>query len=209
MPRISFVVYILTCLAALATSARPRHHDPQESSLPAPVRSPNLAPGPSVDCSSAMYDLVDCIGYLSYGSNDTKPEKSCCSGFKSMMKVAEQCICEAIKSSRGMGIELNLTRAASLPSDCGVSAPPISTCGISLSPSTAPSAAPSAAPPIPVPATSPPNKEPLVPEPATPEIVPGTTPSPSPLPHAGAHGLSTPFSLLLAMLLASFFYLAM
>ncbi|GLT93842.1 hypothetical protein SLE2022_116150 [Rubroshorea leprosula] len=205
MPRISFVVYILTCLAALATSARPRHHDPQESSLPAPVRSPNLAPGPSVDCSSAMYDMVDCIGYLSYGSNDTKPEKSCCSGFKSMMKVAEQCICEAIKSSRGMGIELNLTRAASLPSDCGVSAPPISTCGISLSPS----AAPSAGSPIPVPATSPPNKEPLVPEPATPEIFPGTTPSPSPLSHAGAHGLSTPFSLLIAMLLASFFYLAM
>lgn len=93
--------------------------------------SPSASPGPqpSGDCSEVIYNLSDCLDFLSKGSNHTKPGSNCCSGFESVVKSNFHCICEAIKSSSDLGLDLNLTRAFTLSSDCAISAPPLKKCG--------------------------------------------------------------------------------
>lgn len=93
--------------------------------------SPSASPGPqpSGDCSEVIYNLSDCLDFLSKGSNHTKPGSNCCSGFESVVKSNFHCICEAIKSSSDLGLDLNLTRAFTLSSDCAISAPPLNKCG--------------------------------------------------------------------------------
>ena len=82
-----------------------------------------ISPSPSMSCSTIIYDMAECISFLSNGSTEEKATPPCCSGFKSVLKTNAECICEALKSS----IDVNLTRAATLPSACQVSAP-ISKC---------------------------------------------------------------------------------
>ncbi|XVF36761.1 hypothetical protein REPUB_Repub19eG0086200 [Reevesia pubescens] len=101
-----------------------------------PEISPSLAPS-SVTCSTIIYDMADCISFLSNGSTDEKPTPSCCSGFKAVLKTDAECICEALKSSAELGFNVNLTKAAILPSACKVSAS-ISHCDVSSSPDPAP-----------------------------------------------------------------------
>lgn len=73
--------------------------------------------------------MVDCVPFLSKGSEEPINEKSCCSCFQPVLKAHAECICEALKSSAEMGIGTDIANAAILPSACGVSAPPISDCG--------------------------------------------------------------------------------
>ncbi|XP_038717276.1 non-specific lipid transfer protein GPI-anchored 31-like [Tripterygium wilfordii] len=95
----------------------------------------NAAPSPSspsVDCSTVIFDMLDCVPFLSDGSTQTKPTPGCCSGYQSVISVDPECICFAIKSSGDMGIKLNITKAMTLPSACGLPAPPVD-CGSKLS----------------------------------------------------------------------------
>lgn len=74
-----------------------------------------------------------------------KPEGTCCSGLKTVLKADSQCLCEAFKSSASLGVTLNITKASTLPAACKLHAPSIATCGLSVAPSTAPGLAPGVA----------------------------------------------------------------
>ncbi|KAL9446787.1 hypothetical protein AB3S75_014449 [Citrus x aurantiifolia] len=148
--------------------------------------SPSASPGPqpSGDCSEVIYNLSDCLDFLSKGSNHTKPGSNCCSGFESVVKSNFHCICEAIKSSSDLGLDLNLTRAFTLSSDCAISAPPLNKCGVTPPSPPKKSPTPSPSPPkkSPTPSPSPPKKSPA-PAPSGGET---PAPAPSPHPHNGA-----------------------
>ena len=111
-----FITCILATLAVLANSA-------QNGS---PPKSP--APAPSVDCSDVAVDMLDCVTYLSDG-NAEKPTDSCCAGLEAVLSLDDECLCFALKHSADFGVAVNLTRAAALSSECGVSAHPLSRCG--------------------------------------------------------------------------------
>ncbi|KAJ6997733.1 hypothetical protein NC653_014090 [Populus alba x Populus x berolinensis] len=209
MKRSLVIGCILATLAVLANSA---HH---ESS---PRKSP--APAPSADCTDVAFDMLDCITYLSDGSEAAKPTDSCCAGFEAVLSLDAECLCFAIKHSADFGVALNLTRAAALSSKCGVSAPPLSKCGISMpatgAPANPPSSAPEAAPPTespPYPVIEPAtNNQPSVPAPApsnsddngvsaaAPVIIEVPAQAPA---KAMAYSISAPFSVLISCAVAS------
>lgn len=91
------------------------------------------APSPAIDCTSALLSLADCLPFVEEGSKVTKPEQQCCSGLKKVVKKEVACLCEAFKGSSNFGVSINMTKALTLPSACGVSTPPFSKCN-SVSP---------------------------------------------------------------------------
>lgn len=88
--------------------------------------APSMAP--STDCSVLVYDMSDCVSFLSDGSTDTEPDHPCCSGLETVIETDADCVCEAFMMSSQMGIQLNMTRALALPGACGVSGPPLDNC---------------------------------------------------------------------------------
>ncbi|KAL4348445.1 hypothetical protein GQ457_17G012530 [Hibiscus cannabinus] len=105
------------------------------ASAPSPSPSPSSS---SLDCSSLILNMEDCLSFVSGGSKVSKPEGTCCSGLKSVLKVDPECLCEAFKSSASLGVTLNVTKALTLPAVCKLSAPPTTNCAISLTPAGAP-----------------------------------------------------------------------
>ncbi|KAK6143718.1 hypothetical protein DH2020_024066 [Rehmannia glutinosa] len=91
------------------------------------------APAPAVDCSSLVLNMADCLSFVMAGSTTSKPEGTCCSGLKTVLKTGAECLCEAFKNSAQLGVTLNVSKALSLPAACHVSAPSVTNCG-SLSP---------------------------------------------------------------------------
>ncbi|PSS17566.1 Non-specific lipid-transfer protein-like protein [Actinidia chinensis var. chinensis] len=87
------------------------------------------APAPAVDCSGVFLSLADCLSYVTGNDSVKKPEGTCCSGLKTVLKTEPECLCEAFKSSAQLGVTLNITRALALPSACHLSAPSVSNCG--------------------------------------------------------------------------------
>ncbi|KAL6184276.1 PREDICTED: non-specific lipid-transfer protein-like protein At5g64080 [Fragaria vesca subsp. vesca] len=100
--------------------------------------APRAAPAPAVDCSSLILNMADCLSYVSNDSKTEKPEASCCTGLKTVLKADASCLCEAFKSSGQMGIVLNMTKAMALPAACKVSAPSAANCGLAVAPAGAP-----------------------------------------------------------------------
>ncbi|KAJ9162474.1 hypothetical protein P3X46_022243 [Hevea brasiliensis] len=125
---LSFFLCILSLFFIYATHAATHHHA--------------AAPAPSVDCSSLVLNMADCLSYVSNGSTATKPEGTCCSGLKTVLKTDAECLCEAFKSSAQLGVVLNVTKALTLPAACKLHAPSASNCGLSLAPTAAPGVTP-------------------------------------------------------------------
>ncbi|KAL1289618.1 hypothetical protein HN51_058029 [Arachis hypogaea] len=97
------------------------------------------SPSPSVDCSNLVLTMADCLSFVTNGSTTTKPEGTCCSGLKTVLKTAPDCLCEAFKSSVQFGVVLNVTKALALPSACGLSASSATDyCGLSGAPAASP-----------------------------------------------------------------------
>ncbi|WCJ44520.1 Bifunctional inhibitor/lipid-transfer protein/seed storage 2S albumin superfamily protein [Euphorbia peplus] len=106
--------------------------------------TPAPTPG-SVDCSTVIYDMVDCLPYLTEDSNTV--DSSCCSGLESVLSVDSSCLCFGLKESVDFGITLNFTRAVNLPSDCNLSvSPSVTQCSVSSPSSPSPSPSPSSPP---------------------------------------------------------------
>ncbi|KAB2083033.1 hypothetical protein ES319_A05G237900v1 [Gossypium barbadense] len=78
--------------------------------------SPSFSP--SVSCSAIIYDMIDCVLFLSGDSTKDKPTTAYCSGFKIMLETNVKCFCEALKSSAELGADVNLTKAVMLPNWC-------------------------------------------------------------------------------------------
>ncbi|CAH8356304.1 unnamed protein product [Eruca vesicaria subsp. sativa] len=134
---------LLSFLVLLSPSFAPIHARKKShpAMSPSPVATP--APGPSnSDCSSVIYDMMDCLSYITPGSNDTNPSKVCCGGILSVLQYNPNCLCVGLASSKDMGIAINNTRAHSMPKTCklpvaaphcaipGASAPAASTPGM-------------------------------------------------------------------------------
>ncbi|KAL0384493.1 UNVERIFIED_CONTAM: Non-specific lipid-transfer protein-like protein [Sesamum radiatum] len=100
------------------------------------------APAPAVDCSSLILNMADCLSYVTAGSTSKKPEGTCCSGLKTVVKTDADCLCEAFKNSAQLGVTLNVSKALGLPAACHVSAPSISNCGLSTGIGAAPALSP-------------------------------------------------------------------
>ncbi|KAJ4822504.1 hypothetical protein Tsubulata_016883 [Turnera subulata] len=101
---------------------------PPKASSPPPTVSPPPPPtasSPPPDCSKIIYDMVDCVSFLTSGSTTTEPGKSCCSGYESIIGVSPVCLCAAFEASANMHISVNLTRAVALPSLCGIDDPKV------------------------------------------------------------------------------------
>ncbi|KAI0498596.1 hypothetical protein KFK09_019486 [Dendrobium nobile] len=154
-----------------------------ERSVAAPSPSSSLPPA---DCMSELLSLSGCLPYVQAGSTVAKPDASCCSPLKKVVKEKPACLCQAFGSSSTFGISLNITKALSLPSACSLKTPSVSKCKLPVA------GAPLGAP-VHAPTTSP-------------EITPaGLSQAPSPsLASSAAIFLPTPFSFLfLSILLLS------
>ncbi|KAK8698763.1 hypothetical protein V6N13_114870 [Hibiscus sabdariffa] len=126
----------LSILSIWAVSAADHH-----PAVAAP--SPSSSSTPTVDCSSLILNMADCLPYVSSGSQISKPEGTCCSGLKTVIKTNGECLCEAFKSSASLGLTLNLTRASTLPDACKIPASSFPKCALSLVPTAAPGVQPS------------------------------------------------------------------
>ncbi|RHN71634.1 putative plant lipid transfer protein/Par allergen [Medicago truncatula] len=107
------------------------------------------APSPSADCSTIVVIMADCLSFVSNDSTITKPSGACCSGLKTVLKTSPTCLCDSLKNSANLGVVLNVTKAATLPAACGLSAPPLSNCGLSIAPVGAATPGGSISPPSP------------------------------------------------------------
>ncbi|KAI3448269.1 hypothetical protein Pfo_004934 [Paulownia fortunei] len=105
------------------------------------------APAPAVDCSSLVLNMADCLSFVTAGSTTKKPEGTCCSGLKTVLKTDAECLCEAFRNSAQLGVTLNVSKALTLPASCHVSAPSVSNCGLSVGTGAAPALSPLAVSP--------------------------------------------------------------
>uniref|UniRef100_A0A2N9EEI3 Bifunctional inhibitor/plant lipid transfer protein/seed storage helical domain-containing protein n=1 Tax=Fagus sylvatica TaxID=28930 RepID=A0A2N9EEI3_FAGSY len=157
--------------------------------------SSHNAPAPSVDCSTLILNMADCLSYVTNGSTVTKPEGTCCVGLKTVLKADAECLCEAFKSSASLGVVLNVTKATALPAACKVSAPSAANCGLStLTPAASPDSGLS-------PTATPSSVA------APPETVAGKDVSPTPAPASSGSSVLTISvgSLLIGLVGSSFF----
>ncbi|GFY90147.1 bifunctional inhibitor/lipid-transfer protein/seed storage 2S albumin superfamily protein [Actinidia rufa] len=141
------------------------------------------APAPAVDCSSVFLNLADCLSYVTGNDSVKKPEGTCCSGLKTVLKTEPECLCEAFKSSAQLGVTLNITRALALPLRLPSLCPFLSIGG--GAPATSPAGALSPSTPTSVPGVS--------------EITPASAPRSS-----GSVSPASIVSLALALVFASF-----
>jgi len=77
----------------------------------------------SVECSAVIMTLTKCLPFVTIGSQVEKPETACCSGLKTVLATKAVCLYEGLKKSAAMGINLNITKAATLPDACKLNAP--------------------------------------------------------------------------------------
>ncbi|XP_010905968.2 non-specific lipid transfer protein GPI-anchored 4-like [Elaeis guineensis] len=116
MARLVWVVSLLATLALSAATA---------SSSPPPASSMN--------CDDVVMDMMECLPYVCVGSKQRWPDKECCEGVSSVVKISPTCLCAALQEAIQMGIVLDMKRAVGLPAacsikdsvgDCGVPTPP-------------------------------------------------------------------------------------
>ncbi|XP_068476190.1 non-specific lipid transfer protein GPI-anchored 12-like isoform X1 [Phaseolus vulgaris] len=122
-------ITILLTLACCATSA------------PSPAPETAAAPAPAMNgCLMALANMSNCLTFVEDGSNLTKPDKGCCPELAGLIDSNPICLCELLGKPDTIGIKIDLNKAIKLPSICGVSTPPVSTCSavgvpVSLPPS--------------------------------------------------------------------------
>nr|WBK62785.1 LTP2 [Colobanthus quitensis] len=111
-----------------------------QSPFPAPVG----APGPAtLDCMTPLYNMTDCLSYVTKGSNSTKPDKPCCPELAGLLDSNPICLCELLgSSSKDLPIELDYNRALMLPKMCKLETPPLSLCAAAGVPVGLPAGAP-------------------------------------------------------------------
>ncbi|WZZ08483.1 hypothetical protein YC2023_094404 [Brassica napus] len=89
------------------------------SPLGTPVLSPSSEPSNN-DCATVIFSMFDCLSFLTVGSTDRSPTKSCCDGVKTVLEYNPNCLCIALESSRDMGFELINRKALAMPSICNI-----------------------------------------------------------------------------------------
>lgn len=123
----SILLALAHFVVVLAVSSACTGHEGAPSHSPVPTPLPAVSVG--AQCSDIIYNMMDCVPYLSSGSSLVEPKSACCSGAKSVLDVNGECICVAIEKSSALGIQLNMTRVQGLPLVCGIGEYPLENCG--------------------------------------------------------------------------------
>ncbi|XP_024010200.1 non-specific lipid-transfer protein-like protein At2g13820 isoform X2 [Eutrema salsugineum] len=197
---LSVFILLLSSSSSFVAPIHARKSNPAKS--PSVVATP--APGPSnSDCSTVIYDMMDCLSYLTPGSNDTMPGKACCDGIESVLKYNPKCICVGLQSSQSMGMALNNTRALAVPKTCKI---PIAAphCGASTPGASTPGVSP-VSPSAGTPMTSPSSAESPTTSPSLAESPAMTAPSPS---SSGTTNLSVSTLTRVAVIISSMSYIS-
>ncbi|XP_023641040.1 xylogen-like protein 11 [Capsella rubella] len=108
-------VFLLLLLVTLCSGQTP------------PAPEPTAADGPSspANCLVSMLNVSDCFSYVKMGSNEIKPEPSCCPELAGMVQSSPECVCNLLGggASPRFGVKLDKQRAEQLTTICGVKAP--------------------------------------------------------------------------------------
>ncbi|KAL0460873.1 UNVERIFIED_CONTAM: hypothetical protein Slati_0714500 [Sesamum latifolium] len=119
----------LLMITAIFLAALPRITAQPQSPAPEPLPAIIAAPAPGPDCLMSLANLADCLTFVDYGSNLTKPDPACCPEVVELLNDQPICLCEMIANSTQFGISIDKNRALKLPSVCGLtSTPPASLC---------------------------------------------------------------------------------
>ncbi|KAJ7960397.1 Non-specific lipid-transfer protein-like protein [Quillaja saponaria] len=132
----------------------------------APNLSPAAAPPVGSDCFSVLVNMSDCLTYVEDGSKLAKPDKGCCPELAGLVDSNPICLCQLLGNPDISGIKIDFNKALKLPSVCGVSTPPITTCSAVGVPVSLP------------PASEGPNGDPTERQAGSPSNVIAATPSP-------------------------------
>ncbi|CAA0831038.1 Non-specific lipid-transfer protein-like protein [Striga hermonthica] len=124
-------------LALVSASAAPAPAPAPETASVALAQAPETAPAPDSqgDCTGSLLGLASCLSFVIAGATDKKPDAACCSGLRDLLKQDAQsgtnamatCMCKSFKDQASQ-LNLNTTRAQSLPGDCKVTFPHIANC---------------------------------------------------------------------------------
>ncbi|XP_071723292.1 non-specific lipid transfer protein GPI-anchored 12-like [Rutidosis leptorrhynchoides] len=96
---------------------------------PSVAFGPDAAEPPTDPCMTSLFNMSDCLSYVSNGSMDTKPDKNCCPELAGLVESNPVCLCKLLGNSAStLGFSIDVKRALKLPSACGVSTPPVSLC---------------------------------------------------------------------------------
>jgi hypothetical protein len=108
MARTAAVACLLLALAASASAAGKGSHSP--------------APAPALDCISAAASLSDCLAYVTPGSTEKSPSKTCCGEVKTAVAnpAVVDCLC-SLAGSKNLGFPIDMKRVFKLPGACGSS----------------------------------------------------------------------------------------
>ncbi|XP_047954336.1 non-specific lipid transfer protein GPI-anchored 11-like [Salvia hispanica] len=93
-------------------------------------------------CSSLVFGMVDCMGFLAVGGPETAPRAACCAGFWNLVQTNADCVCDALATAANMGVVVDISRARDLPVYCGVATPAVTNCNVANTPNGSPEAAP-------------------------------------------------------------------
>ncbi|KAF5751660.1 putative lipid binding protein [Tripterygium wilfordii] len=115
-------ILLMTTLYGVSVSAQ----EPAE----APFAMGPSAVAPSPDCTSALFNLSDCLTYVESGSNLTAPDKPCCPELAGLVDSNPICLCTLLGKNEIYGVKIDLNKALKLPSICKVETPPPSLCSL-------------------------------------------------------------------------------
>ncbi|CAK8566851.1 unnamed protein product [Lathyrus sativus] len=121
----------LLAIASLFLASLPYHGvSAPTPAAESPVPETAGAPSPTADngCLTALTNMSDCLTFVEDGSKLRKPDKGCCPELAGLVDSNPICLCQLLGNSDSIGIKINLKKALKLPSLCGVTTPPVSTC---------------------------------------------------------------------------------
>lgn len=135
MPRHSIVRVLAAAVAVLvvvvvvgAGKAKAQVQQAPAGSGSGSGSEPASAPGP--DCMTAVLNASDCLGYVTPGSKERRPDKACCPELAALVDSQPVCLCQLLngQAAAAYGISIDTARALGLPKACRVDAPPPTLC---------------------------------------------------------------------------------
>ncbi|KAK4772472.1 hypothetical protein SAY86_014247 [Trapa natans] len=108
--------------------------------VPSPEYSFGPAPPPGSDCLTILFNVSDCLNFVSPESNLTKPDEPCCPELAGLIESSPYCLCKLLGDPESIGIDVDFNRALKLPSVCAIQTPPVSLCSFLGIPVAAPMA---------------------------------------------------------------------
>ncbi|KAL0418407.1 UNVERIFIED_CONTAM: Xylogen-like protein 11 [Sesamum radiatum] len=118
----------LLIITAIFLAALPCITAQPPSPAPEPPAATTAAPSPGPDCFTSLANMADCLTFVEYGSNLTKPDPACCPEVAELLNTQPICLCELLSNSTQFGISVDTNRALKLPSVCSLTAPSVSLC---------------------------------------------------------------------------------